>query len=69
VLDAGFESVRPIVQQDGIVSGILERNGRVMTKRVCRNWLIGLSGSPGKAFFDDEIGDASVCFLGLERPA
>ena len=31
--------------------------------------MIGVSGGPGKALFDDKIGDAAICFLGLERPA
>jgi hypothetical protein len=69
VLDAGFKSVRPIVRQNSIIPFILERNRRAMGERVCRDWLIRVSGSPGKAFFDDKIGDATVRFLGLERPA
>ena len=69
MLDAGFKTIRPIVRQDGIVSFVLKRNRRVMGERVCRDWLTGVSGSPGKTLFDDKIGDAAVCFLGLERPA
>jgi hypothetical protein len=69
VLDAGCEPIRPIVWQDSIVHFILERDRRVMGERVCRDWLIRIFGSPGKAFLDDKIGDAAVCLFGLERPA
>jgi hypothetical protein len=41
----------------------------MVCERVCRDRLIDVSGRPSKPFLDNEIRDASVRFLGLERPA
>jgi hypothetical protein len=69
MLDTGFESIRPVVQQDRIISAIFKRYRRMVCERVCRDRLIDVSGRPSKPFLDNEIRDASVRFLGLERPA
>jgi hypothetical protein len=69
MLDTRFESIWPVVQQDGIISAVLKRDRRMVCKRVCRNGLIDISRRPSKSFLDNETRDTSVRFLGLERPA
>jgi hypothetical protein len=69
MLDARFESIRPVVQQNRIVSAVLKRDRRMVCERVCRDGLIDISRRPSKSFLDNETRDTSVRFLGLERPA
>lgn len=67
VFDARLEAIRPIVQQDGIVSAIVEWDGRVVTERMRRDGLVIL-GRPIQPLFDHKIRDAAIRFLGLIRP-
>lgn len=68
MLDPLLKAVRPIVQQDGIVSAILEWDWRVVRERVSVDWLV-VFRSPTKSLLNDEVCDAAICLLRGEGPA
>lgn len=67
VLDAWLKAIRPIIQQDGIVSAILKWYSRVMSERMRRDGLV-VFGRPIQPLLDHKIRDAAIRFLGLIRP-
>jgi hypothetical protein len=69
VLDAGIKPIRPVVQQNRVISAVFKRNRRVVREGVRRYWLIWISRRPRESFLHDEIRDAAVRLLGIERPA
>jgi hypothetical protein len=69
VLDARIKPIRPVVQQDRIISAVFKRNRGVVREGVCRYWLIGISRRPCQSLLHDEIRDAAVRLLGVEGPA
>lgn len=67
VLDALLKTIRPVVQEDGIVSTIFKRQRRMMRERVSSKRLIVLR-RPEQSFPDNKVCDGTVGLFRLVRP-